>query len=334
VRAYATRIGLEVGGQYTSYVDWPDDRVVTTLVRTRRASVEPIPYWFPIVGTLPYKGYFDRIRAEAEAERLRSEEDYDVCVSGISAYSTLGWLDDPVTSPMLSRGAANFVETLFHELVHATAFVSDDVDFSESVAQFIGQQATIAFFSERRPELDFGPVGIDAASAWPDARHVRASIEDRRIIDRVTVAFRDRLVQLADAPDFAERRAAAEIQARAELAALPLQVIDPEVVAVMARLSNACLALRGTYVLDLPRHAEVLAALDGNLEALIQRLRQVANGELTIEAYYRAPSRAPSTRPQWPISSTTPSLTSARKTSRHASESTSASWAPSSSSPM
>ncbi len=71
VRAYASGLGLEVDGNYTSYVPWPGDRVVTTVVATEPGSVEPAGFWFPLVGTLPYKGFFEPERAEAEAERLR-----------------------------------------------------------------------------------------------------------------------------------------------------------------------------------------------------------------------------------------------------------------------
>ncbi|MCA9506621.1 MAG: aminopeptidase, partial [Myxococcales bacterium] len=101
VRKHAKAVGLEVGRQYTSYVEWPGDRVVTTLVRTRPGSLEPVPWRYPLLGRLPYRGYFDRAKAEAEAVRLREREGYDVCETGVTAYSTLGWLADPVTSPML-----------------------------------------------------------------------------------------------------------------------------------------------------------------------------------------------------------------------------------------
>ena len=56
VRDEARTLGLEVDGQYTSYVDWPGDRVGTTLVRTRRGSLEAEPWWFPFLGDLPYVG--------------------------------------------------------------------------------------------------------------------------------------------------------------------------------------------------------------------------------------------------------------------------------------
>ncbi len=347
VREFARDLGLEVDDQYTSYVDWPGDRIVTTLVRTHPDSLEPVPFWFPFVGALPYKGYFDRDRAEAEAERLRAEEDFDVCVSAIPAYSTLGWFDDPVTSPMLAGGSARLVETLLHELVHSTAFLKGEADFNESVAQFIGQQATIRFFETHAPNPDRPRV---------DPNTVRDAISDRRAIARVIMRFRDRLVELEADSGLGHRRALEETRARAELAALPLRVLDAPAVAEHARLSNACLALRGTYVRDLPRHARVLEALGGDLERMIVRLRRWAETGASPEEFFRVDAmdgsnatpvddaesesdrRDEGDRPgrgaQCPINSTTPSWTSPRKTARQASVSTSASWAPSISLPV
>lgn len=277
VRAFARELGLRVGNQYTSYVEWPGDRVVTTLVRTRPESIEPVPYWFPIVGELPYKGYFDRSDAEAEAERMRRDDGFDVCVTPVTAYSTLGWLDDPVTSPMLARGAASLVETLLHELVHTTAFLPDSADFNESVALFIGQQAAIEFFEQ---------AGDEKIPDRPSADMVRDLVRDRGAIDGVVISFREQLRSLEGVPDRAARRAEAERVTRAEVASLPLRVLDPVRVAEAARLSDACLALRGTYVLDLPRHTRVLQALGGNLEAMIARLALWADEDRPAETFF------------------------------------------------
>jgi predicted aminopeptidase len=284
VRRFAVELGLDVGEQYTTYVAWPGDRIVTTLVRTRPHSVEAVPYWFPIVGRLPYKGYFDRVRAESEAERLREDGPYEVCVSGVAAYSTLGWLNDPVTTPMLRSGPESLVETILHELVHATVFLADDVEFNESIAQFVGQEAAVRFFATQPREPS--PDAMRLPLVWPEPERVRASIDDRRAIALATTAFREELVNLEGDPDYENKRAAAEGRVRQELAALPLHVIDAVAVAARARLSNACLALRGTYIRDLPRHAEFLDALGGDLPALIERLVRIENGELKAQEFH------------------------------------------------
>lgn len=278
VRSFAAELGLSFGGQYTSYVDWPGDRIVTTLVRTREGSVEAVPWRYPILGALPYKGFFERPRAESEAERLR-EDAYQVCVSGVPAYSTLGWIDDPVTRPMLARGPSALVETLFHELVHATAFLPGEADFNEGVAQFIGQQAAIRYF-EQNPPSDATP------EDWPDATKVRDAIQDRALIAERTLAFREAVEALEGVENRQSKRAEAEAAFRDELAAMPLAVYDAGQVAKSTRLSDPCLALRGTYVRDAPRHAEVLASLGGDLPAMIERLARWADEERDVQTFF------------------------------------------------
>jgi hypothetical protein len=247
-----------------------------------------------MLGHLPYRGYFDRERAEAEAARLSSEEGFDVCISGVAAYSTLGWLDDPVTRPMLTRGAASLVETLFHELVHATAFFPGEAGFNEGVAQFIGQQAAIRFFAAQESASQEGAspnstgdvTSPPSPSSWPTAQRVRASIDDRRQIAEATLSFKERVEELDGVTDRSNRRAELEVAARAEFAALPLAVIDAEAVSVRARLSDACLVLRGAYVADGPRHTAVLAALGDDLPAMLGRLRIWAEEERELEAFF------------------------------------------------
>lgn len=279
VRAFALTLGLEVGDQYTRYVAWPGDRIVTTLVRTRAGSLDAVPWRYPLLGSLPYRGYFDRDRAEAEAARLRDEQGFDVCVSGVAAYSTLGWLDDPVTGPMLMRGHATLVETLFHELVHATAFVPGHADFNESVARFLGAQATLRFFAS-------APPGPGRPADWPSIDEVRGRFEDRRAIDRTIADFRDAVTALEGAPHRHELRGELERSLRDRLATLPLTTLDAERVASHARLSDACLALRDTYTGDEERHAMVLEALGGDLPAMVARLRIWASEERPLESFY------------------------------------------------
>jgi predicted aminopeptidase len=273
VRAFASRLGLEVDEQYTSYVEWPGDRVVTTVVATPPGSLEPHEFWFPIVGHVPYKGFFDVDRAEAEAASLRAKN-FDVCVVPVRAYSTLGWFEDPLTGPMLRGTDGNLVETLVHELVHATVYLASEADFNESVANFIGEEGSVRFFAETR--------GAEAA-----ARERERILDDRRIADAV-LAFRREVEQLyasgaAEGPR-AATRAAAETRARAGIARLRLTSRNPAQVASQVRLSDACLALVSTYSGDLPAYEAKLAALGGDLPAFVARLREVAESEHPKEA--------------------------------------------------
>jgi predicted aminopeptidase len=265
-RAYAHELGLEVDGQYTSYVDWPGDRVITTVVATRPGEVTPAGFWFPFLGRLPYKGFFAPERAESEAEKLR-QKGFDVCVVGVPAYSTLGWINDPVTAPMLRGGEGRTVETILHELVHATVYTRDHIDFNETVASFIGQEASVRFYADTE------------GAAAADLR--RAAVDDSRALAALLTALRGSVEALyaetAPGADPKRRRTALEAAAREELAALPLQQRDAAALAKTIRLNDACLALAGTYGEGIERYAERLALLGGDLGAFVARLKASAD---------------------------------------------------------
>jgi predicted aminopeptidase len=252
-------------------------------VATRPSTLEPAGFWFPIVGRVPYKGFFDVARAAREADRLRADG-LDVCVVPVPAYSTLGWFADPVTGPMLRGGAGALVETVLHELVHATVFVADDADFNEGVATFVGQEGAVRFFEEA--------VGTEAAA------RERERIEDERVLARALGVLRARVAALyaeQPGPDLADcvraaRRAALSEETRSALASLPLRTVDAAQVAEHAHLNDACLALAGTYERDLDAYAARLAALGGDLRAFVADVRRAARREDPRSALGLAPA--------------------------------------------
>ncbi len=275
---YAAGLGLTVDGNYTSYVDWPGDRVVTTVVATRPGELDPAGFWFPVVGRLPYKGFFDEERAEREADRLRGKG-LDVCVVPVPAYSTLGWFADPVTSPMLRAGEGRLAETLLHELVHATVFVRDEADFNEGIASFIGEEASVGFFATR-------------SAAEADRR--RGEVNRARRLDDEMIALRSRVAELYEArpagPERDAERARLEEDARIRLEALLGGDADRT---ARLRLNDACLAIAATYVADIPRYAAFLEDLDGDLAAFLARVRDAADEEDPRQALLGAESPGP-----------------------------------------
>ncbi|MFP8879551.1 MAG: aminopeptidase [Myxococcota bacterium] len=265
-REFATGLGLDVGGQYTSFVAWPGDRIITTVVATRPREVAPAGFWFPVVGKLPYKGFFDPQRAATEAARLR-EEGMDVCEFGVRAYSTLGWMDDPITGPMLRRESGELLETILHELVHATVYEPNHVDFSEGVANFIGQEGSVRFYQ--------------VAGEPERARQRRSEITDDRHLKSELLRFREQVSALyANSSDDPEpQRRALERAVRERIATLPLANQDAAVVASRLRLNDACLALIGTYSSDIERYAARLQQLAGDLPRFVALLEASADAD-------------------------------------------------------
>jgi predicted aminopeptidase len=262
-RHFATVLGLEVDGRYTSYVDWPGDRIVTTVVATRPGEVEAAGFDFPIVGRVPYKGFFDVEQARALGRELE-DEGLDVCLVPVTAYSTLGWLDDPLTAPMLRHSPTRLAETVFHELVHTTVFVESQPTFNEGIARFIGQEAAIRFF----------------ANSPESADTVRLQVLEDRTVATGMLHFRDRVAALYDEEPEGQgrqaRRDALDLNFRTELSVRPLHSRRAGF-SQRVRLNDACLAISGTYASDTHLHEAVLVALDGDLNRFVERLRQAAD---------------------------------------------------------
>ncbi len=107
-------------------------------------KLKPYEWTFPMVGTVSYKGFFKKDLADLEFNRLRSLG-YDVDLRSVSAWSTLGWFNDPLLSSMLHRSKGGLCNLLFHELLHATYYQPNAVNFNENIANFIAHKATIQF---------------------------------------------------------------------------------------------------------------------------------------------------------------------------------------------
>ena len=113
-----------------------------------RDSFSNVTWWFPIVGRVPYLGYFRSEDAEREAQDLR-DQGLDVYVRTVGAYSTLGWFKDPILPGMLQWRDDQLVETVLHEMAHATLWVAGSVDFNESFASFVGEKAMYQWLIDR-----------------------------------------------------------------------------------------------------------------------------------------------------------------------------------------
>ena len=136
---------------YTTYVQL-NQPYVTYLLRVSSAyELKAYKWEFPIVGSVPYKGFFEKEDAK-EAARSFPKEKYDVYLRGVRAYSTLGWMGDSVLSSMLSYREVDFVVMIFHELAHTALFFKDHIDFNERFAEFIGRRAAIQFYLDKEGE--------------------------------------------------------------------------------------------------------------------------------------------------------------------------------------
>lgn len=134
IRRFATEsLALPDNKSYRSYVDIGRDYVSWAVFAAPEFSLAPKIWCFPVFGCVPYRGYFSQKSAIKTAAELQ-RQGQDVHVSGITAYSTLGWSSDPLLSTMLRRDEAYLAGLVFHELAHQRVYVDDDSAFNEAFA--------------------------------------------------------------------------------------------------------------------------------------------------------------------------------------------------------
>jgi predicted aminopeptidase len=149
VRQFAvSRIGLTQSRNYSSYCDTGEGPLSWQLTVAPQDRLKPVYFGYPVVGRFPYKGFFSLDRARKERDRWK-ERGYDTFLRPVSAYSTLGWFDDPVVTSMLGYRDDALADLIIHELTHATVWVDGDVGFNESLATFVGQSGSISFLEDR-----------------------------------------------------------------------------------------------------------------------------------------------------------------------------------------
>jgi predicted aminopeptidase len=127
---------LPDNGSYHEYADLKRPYAVWNLTAAPEFSLELKQWCFPVVGCVTYRGYFDENSARGMAEEL-SARGFDVDVSGVEAYSTLNWFDDPVLNTFLQNDEIHLAALLFHELAHQVVFVPDATTFNESFAKTV-----------------------------------------------------------------------------------------------------------------------------------------------------------------------------------------------------
>lgn len=170
------KMGIAAGDAYTMYTRLDRDTLALVLSAAEKDRLAPRTWWFPVVGRVPYKGFFnvgDALRAQERLER----DGYDTHLRPTAAFSTLGWFNDPILSTALRTDEVDVVETVLHELSHNFLFVPGRVTFNESFANFAGRVGAIEFFCNREWSGPQSVKCLRAQARWRDEQRFSAFLD-------------------------------------------------------------------------------------------------------------------------------------------------------------
>jgi predicted aminopeptidase len=140
IRRFASEdLGLASNSNYTKYVELPRDYLAAVVSASEKDSFTRHEWWFPVTGSVPYKGFFDEEEAREEALCLK-DKGFDVWVRRVDAFSTLGWFSDPLYSYMKKYPVWRLADLIIHEQLHATVYLAGNSQFNEELAEFVGTE--------------------------------------------------------------------------------------------------------------------------------------------------------------------------------------------------
>lgn len=291
VRGFAIdALGLPDNASYRSYADLGRPYVTWNVFAAPRHSVEPKQWCFPIAGCVTYRGYFTEQHANRHAASLAAQG-YDVYVSGVPAYSTLGHFDDPVLNTMLRYRPVDVAALIFHELSHQVVYIAGDSAFNEAFATAVEYEGTRRWL---------------AAEGTPaEAQQFRQRRERYFQVMELFVATRERLrrdyAAPGDAAALEARKAAAFARLVDDFAALKAgwQGDASYDWLVKPPLNNARLVAAATYHQCVPAFESLLAREGGDLPrfyAAVSAMRDSSKAERA--AFCRSvPASAPGALP-------------------------------------
>jgi len=272
IRAYASReLALPDNRSYTRYTDVGRPFVVWNVFATPELSLAPKQWCYPVTGCVAYRGYFAEADARAEATRLAADG-LDVHTSGVPAYSTLGYFDDPVLSTFIRYREVDLARLIFHELAHQVVYAKDDTSFNESFAVSVEEEGLRRWLEAQQGEPGAAKLAADAV------RTQRQRSEFRELV----AATRDLLQKIyaSDAPDDVKRAQKAQAFATMRAGYEPIKA-EWGGAPVFDRwfadgANNAGIVAAGLYADRVAQFTALLAQEGGDLPRFYGRVRDLA----------------------------------------------------------
>ncbi len=269
IRAFASReLALPENRSYTRYADLKRPAVVWNVFATPELSTRLKTWCYPIFGCASYRGYFERTAADQLAAQLAAQG-YDVSVGPVPAYSTLGWLADPLLNTFIHQPDPELARLIFHELAHQIVYVSDDTVFNESFATTVEREGL-----RRWLQAEGTPAQREA---WPKMQQRRAQFLElltstRRMLDQAYAG---------DAPEGDKRQRKREIfgqlqQRYRELRDGPWGGYSGYDRYFGQALNNAHLAAVGAYFDRVPAFEALMRATGGDMARFFREVKRIA----------------------------------------------------------
>ena len=268
-RFASNTLGLPDNGSYTRYVSLDQPQVAWNVFATPQLSTTPLEWCFPVVGCVVYRGYFSRSAAREFAAGLR-RDGHDVYISRVTAYSTLGWFNDPVLSTFIGLDPQDLAGIIFHELAHQQLYAPGDSDFNEGFAVAVSREAVRRWL--RSKGKDGALTAINARWSEKDAQ-VRLILKTRGELSRLFSS---------DLPSAEKRSQKQELLQElqdyiceagnnCEEKTLPYPAGDD-----FQAINNAYLVSVATYSVYVPAFEGLLADMNHDLQRFYQRAEDLA----------------------------------------------------------
>lgn len=267
IRAFAVdSVGLEKNRNYTRMVEVNKDYIAVFVSAAQKLSFEQYKWCFPILGCIPYKGYFEIDDARQEALKL-STAGYDVDISEVEAFSTLGFFSDPLYSYMADYKVFSLASLIIHEQTHATIYLKGQAQFNEELATFIGNKGALKFVKMK--------YGEDS----DQYRNAISAVRDRqayRSIMKKLVNDLDCIYTSDEIPDVKSKKKQQTIDAFRSFVKNNYDTIfeTPYYRNIESmQINNASLAVWMTYTFDLGIFEQVYERHLGDLKSLMEYIR-------------------------------------------------------------
>lgn len=254
------KLGLASNRNYLTYVALDRDAVTYVLQVAPFNELTHYEWDYPIVGKMPYRGYFNKDSAKEEAKKFPADK-WDTYIRGVGAYSTLGWFHDPVLSSMLKYTDHELVDTIIHETVHANIYIKNHADFNERLAMFMGGVGMKQFYSEK--EGTDSKTLKDVAAEEADEKLFSEFIS--RELDDLKIWYKTHKTFSADE----KKSRLAEIQTRFTRQVKPKLKSDDYSRFAQLKLNNALLLTYQTYMYDLSDFQKIFDKKNHDYKAML-----------------------------------------------------------------